>query len=239
MSASKSKRGFSKENFAGKVFFLLLKVLLLFLVFSLFQIVVLRFLPVYRTPLMYSRWIQEDYEIEHDWVPYGEISENMAIAMVAAEDGNFMNHKGFDLDALVSAAKHNAKGGNVHGGSTISQQTAKNVFLWQGRSFLRKGLEAYYTFLIEFCWDKKRIMEVYLNSIEFGPGIYGVEAASQHYYNCKASELTQRQAESLAAIVPSPLKRNPLHPDAVTLRHRYRLHKGFSYVKRKKLYPTP
>ena len=126
--------------------------------------------------------------------------------------------------------KHNGESESLHGASTISQQTAKNVFLYPSRSFLRKGLEAYFTLLIETAWSKRRIMEVYLNSIEFGPGIYGIEAAAMHYYGCHASALTRSQAASLAAIVPAPLSRNPLHPDGRTIRHRNRIRKDMSYL---------
>lgn len=234
------KKTLSKETLVGRCFFIILKLLLLFLVFSLFQVVFFRFVPVVRTPLMYVRYFQEDYPIEHDWVPYEEISENMAIAIIASEDNRFMLHNGVDIDAIFTAFKHNSKGGSTtHGGSTITQQTAKNVFLWHGRNFVRKGLEAYYSFLMEFCWNKKRILEVYLNSIEFGCGIYGIEAASLHYYNCHASQLTRRQAETLAAIVPAPLTRDPLRPNSATLRLRYRLHRNFNYIKQKGLYPKP
>lgn len=221
--------------------FFLLKVLLVCIIFSLAQVLLFRFLPVPRTPLMYIRMVQYDYGIEHDWVPMEEISDHMKIAIVAAEDGKFMSHNGFDADALFHAFKHNMKGKKQMGGSTISQQTAKNVFLWHGDGSIskltRKVFEVYYTFLIEFCWDKQRILEVYLNSIEFGKGIYGIEAASQTYYHCHASELTRKQAETLAAIVPGPLMRDPLHPNAATLRHRRHIHRDYNYVKSHGLYP--
>jgi len=145
------------------------------------------------------------------WVPLKEISPNMILAVVAAEDNNFTTHWGFDFKAIREAAEFNKYNKRKRGASTISQQTAKNVFLWSTRSYLRKGLEIYFTSIIELIWHKKRIMEVYLNVIEFGDGIYGVEMASQIYYHKHASMLTRSEAAMLAAILPSPLKRNPVH----------------------------
>ncbi|GEP49753.1 monofunctional biosynthetic peptidoglycan transglycosylase [Flavobacterium noncentrifugens] len=142
----------------------------------------------------------------HDWVSLEEISPNLQKAVIASEDANFLTHHGFDFDAIQKAMKNNEKGKKIKGGSTISQQTAKNVFLWQGRSYLRKGLEVYFTVLIEIFWGKERIMEVYLNSIEMGNGVYGAEAASQYWYHKKAEYLTKREAAGIAAILPNPRK---------------------------------
>jgi monofunctional biosynthetic peptidoglycan transglycosylase len=142
----------------------------------------------------------------HDWVPLSEISINMQKAVIASEDGTFLSHNGFDFTAMKKAFKNNNRGRKLKGGSTISQQTAKNIFLWQGRSYLRKGLEAYFTLLIEVVWGKERIMEVYLNSIEMGEGVYGVEAAAQHWYGTSAANLTKNQAAGIAAILPNPRK---------------------------------
>ena len=142
----------------------------------------------------------------HDWVAIDEISMNIQKAVVSSEDGNFLKHNGFDFGALKKAFNSNQKGKKLKGGSTISQQTAKNVFLWQGRSYVRKALEAYYTVLIELIWGKKRIMEVYLNSIEMGDGVYGIQAASKYWFHKSAKNLTKYDAASIAAILPNPRK---------------------------------
>jgi monofunctional biosynthetic peptidoglycan transglycosylase len=139
-------------------------------------------------------------------VPIEEISINLQKAVIASEDGNFLTHNGFDFKAIEKAMEANKKGKKLRGGSTISQQTAKNVFLWSGRSYLRKGLEAYFTVLIELIWGKERIMEVYLNSIEMGNGVYGAQEASRVWYSKEAKNLTPREAAGIAAILPNPRK---------------------------------
>lgn len=145
--------------------------------------------------------------LDRRWRSLGDISPNLVLAAIAAEDANYCRHRGFDLKAIERALKHNARRpGRLRGGSTISQQAAKNVFLWSGRGWVRKGLEAGYTVLIEALWGKRRTMEVYLNVVEWGPGVYGAEAAARHWFGVSASELTPRQAAGLAAILPSPLK---------------------------------
>lgn len=151
--------------------------------------------------------------VERTWVPLERISPAMTRAVIGAEDSAFCQHHGFDLAAIEAAAAKNAAGKRLRGGSTISQQTAKNAFLWPGRSYIRKGLEAYFTVLIEALWGKRRIMEVYLNLAELGPGIYGVEAAAAHYFDTSAAALTPSQAARLAAILPQPILRdaNDLH----------------------------
>jgi monofunctional biosynthetic peptidoglycan transglycosylase len=146
----------------------------------------------------------QDAIYSHDWVPLEEISPNLQKAVIASEDGNFLKHSGFDFEAMQKAFKNNQKGRKLKGGSTISQQTAKNVFLWQGRSYVRKGLEAYFTVLIELIWGKKRIMEVYLNSIEMGNGVYGVQEASRVWFKKDAKNLTAHEAAAIAAILPNP-----------------------------------
>lgn len=167
------------------------------------------------TSLMVIRSIEQtDDNIKgwkHDWVPIEEISTNLQLAVICSEDQNFLKHHGFDIKAIEKAYENNKKGNKIKGASTISQQTAKNVFLWPNRSWLRKGLETYFTFLIELIWNKERIMEVYLNSIEMGPGIYGAEAASQYWFNKSASKLTPYEAAAIASILPNPLryKANP------------------------------
>jgi monofunctional biosynthetic peptidoglycan transglycosylase len=148
----------------------------------------------------------ESYETRHDWEPIENISKQLQLAVICAEDQNFLDHSGFDLEAIKKAYEGNKKGKRVKGASTISQQTAKNVFLWPQRNWLRKGLEAYFTFLIENLWSKERILEVYLNSIEMGNGVFGAEAASRFWYNKKALNLTSSEAASIAAILPNPRK---------------------------------
>lgn len=169
------------------------------------------------TPLMAQRFGQQlfsserDVRFKRDYVSIDDISPNMVTAVVYAEDGYFMYHHGFDVKQMKQAYRENKSGRRFRGGSTISQQTAKNAFLPHSRSMLRKGIEAYYTLLIERFWGKKRIMEVYLNIIEFGDGIYGVEAASQHYFGHSAKSLSKSEAAELAVTLPAPLKRNPAH----------------------------
>src|SRR5690554_1285029 len=182
------------------------KLLLWFFGLSILSVIVFRFVPVPVTPLMISRSIETRTWWNHDWVPIEEISPNLQWAVVASEDQNFLNHNGFDFKAIEKAIEHNKKSKRIRGASTISQQVAKNVFLWQGRSWVRKGFEVYFTVLIEVFWSKQRIMEVYLNSIEMGDGVYGVEAASQHWYRKSAQKLNAREAAGIAAILPNPRK---------------------------------
>ena len=176
---------------------------------SLLSVLIFKWVPIPITPLMITRAVEhkldgKEMTCSHDWEPIENISTNLQKAVIASEDGNFLKHNGFDFKAMQKAFKNNTKGRKLKGGSTISQQTAKNVFLWQGRSYVRKALEAYFTVLIELIWGKERIMEVYLNSIEMGDGVYGAQAASEHWYQKDASNLTPIQAASIAAILPSP-----------------------------------
>lgn len=211
---SKKAKQPAKKNsgsFMGKLTHFLFKAFLWFLGLSLFFVVFFKFVPVPFTPLMVIRAIEnksagKEIYFSHDWEPIENISVNLQKAVIASEDGNFLVHNGFDFKAMQKAYKSNERGRKIKGGSTISQQTAKNVFLWQGRSYIRKGLEAYFTVLIELIWGKERIMEVYLNSIEMGDGIYGAQAATQHWYRKDASSLTKIQAAGIAAILPNPRK---------------------------------
>jgi monofunctional biosynthetic peptidoglycan transglycosylase len=157
--------------------------------------------------------------VKKKWVPIEKISTSLPLAVVASEDNRFTEHHGFDFEAIQKAQDYNVKkkGKRIRGASTISQQTAKNVFLWPQRSWIRKGLEVYFTFLIELTWSKKRILEVYLNVIETGNGIYGAEAASRIYYGKPASALRPSEAAMLAAILPNPRKWNPLRPTSYLL----------------------
>lgn len=147
---------------------------------------------------------ERNYRLRYDWVPFERISANAAVAVIASEDQTFAEHFGFDLQMIRKAVDHNAKGRRVRGASTITQQVAKNLFLWSGRSYLRKGLEAWFTLCIEVLWPKSRILEVYLNIAEFGRGTYGIEAASRRFFDKPASRLTRSEAARLAAVLPSP-----------------------------------
>lgn len=191
---------------------LLVWIIVFFFGSTIAAVVVYKWMPVYITPLMITRSIENDDEMQHKWVSIEEISENMALAVVSSEDNLFMSHSGFDFDQIQKAIEEAEKTGRQRGASTISQQTAKNVFLWNGRSWVRKGLEAYFTVLIELIWGKERIMEVYLNSIEMGPGIYGAEAVAQAHFGKSASKLTRREAALIAATLPNPLKYSSKNP---------------------------
>lgn len=185
-------------RFLGKL------VLGLFL-FSIFLVVVFKWVPVPFTPLMVIRYFENpEEEIRHDWVPMEEISPHLQLAVVASEDQNFLNHSGFDYEAIKKAMKENKTRKRARGASTISQQTAKNIFLWPESSWFRKGLEVYFTFLIELFWSKERILEVYLNSIEMGKSIYGAEAAAQAWFGKSAENLSQYEAAAIAAVLPNP-----------------------------------
>ena len=206
---TKPKARKDTTSFMSKIIRFLFKVFLWFFGLSLFFVVLFKFVPVLFTPLMVIRAVEnklagKEIYFSHDWEPLEDISVNLQKAVIASEDGTFLIHNGFDFKALQKAYKNNERGRKIKGGSTISQQTAKNVFLWQGKSYLRKGLEAYFTVLIEFIWGKERIMEVYLNSIEMGDGVYGAQAATEHWYRKDASSLTPMQAAGIAAILPNP-----------------------------------
>ncbi|WP_369752693.1 monofunctional biosynthetic peptidoglycan transglycosylase [Flavobacterium sp. WC2409] len=208
-----AKKPVKKEpaSFMNKLRVILFKTFLWFIGLSVFLVVFFKFVPVPITPLMAIRVIEnkvagKEIYFSHDWEPLENISVNLQKAVIASEDGTFLIHNGFDFVAMQKAYKSNERGRRIKGGSTISQQTAKNVFLWQGRSYIRKGLEAYFTVLIEVIWGKERIMEVYLNSIEMGDGVYGAQAAAEHWYRKDAANLTPLQAAGIAAILPNPRK---------------------------------
>ena len=183
-----------------------------FVLVSTFWIIFYRFVNPPVTPLMVLRHFQEEEDLRKRWRNYEEISPDFLLAVIAAEDQLFFQHKGFDLKQIQAAIDERLKGGRLRGGSTISQQVAKNAFLWPGRSWLRKGLEAWFTVGIELCWTKERILEVYVNVAEMGRGIYGVESAAQHYYQKPASELTRAECALLATVLPDPRDRSPLNP---------------------------
>jgi len=195
-----------------------------FFVISIVWVVLARFLPVLVTPLMVIRSFESVLQGEMPknskiWVPISEISPNMVQAVVASEDNLFLHHNGFSFKSISKAFERNQQGKRLRGGSTISQQTAKNVFLFPNRSYLRKGLEAYFTVLIELIWSKERIMEVYLNVIETGKGMYGVEAAAEEHFGTTASRLTRQQAALIAACLPNPIRFNAGHPSGY-IQHR-------------------
>ena len=183
---------------------LLIAGIIVFFIGPIFAVAIYRFVPPPVTYLMVQR-LAEGKGLERRWVPMREISPSLVRAVLAAEDARFCEHHGFDFDAIEKAMAANQSGKKLRGGSTISQQTAKNVFLWPGRDWVRKGLETWFTALIEVGWGKRRILEVYLNTIEWGPGVYGAEAAAQNNFGVPASRLTIAQAARLAAIVPKPL----------------------------------
>ena len=201
------------------VFRFIKKVVVLFFLSSIISVILLRYIPVYVTPLMGIRIIEQIKDkknpvLKHHWVGYDEISDNMKRAVVASEDQLFFEHKGFDKKQIKKAIEENKKRKRPRGASTISQQTAKNVFLWPKSSWLRKGLEAYFTVLIELFWSKDRILHVYLNSIETGDGIYGVEAVARLHFNTSAKKLSQSQAALIAATLPNPLRFSSKDPSA-------------------------
>jgi monofunctional biosynthetic peptidoglycan transglycosylase len=204
------------------------KVALGFFIGSILWVLLYRFVPVPLTFLMLQRCVEQklagkELHMKHTWVSSDNISNKMELAVFCSEDQNFLWHWGIDFNAIDKAVKYNEKQqkrkrSRFRGASTITQQCAKNVFLWPARSFIRKGFEVYFTFLIELFWSKERIMEVYLNSIEMGDGIYGVEAAAQTYFHHSAKKLSAVEAASIAAILPNPRKWNPTKPTAFLLR---------------------
>jgi monofunctional biosynthetic peptidoglycan transglycosylase len=194
-------------------------ILIFFFTSTILSVVILKYIPVYVTPLMLIRAVEqmlagESPKINHYWVPLERISHNLPQAVMASVDNLFLKHKGFDLEQIQKAQIEAQEGKRQRGASTISQQTARNVFLWQKRSWLRKGLEAYFTFLIEAIWGKERIMEVYLNSIEMGKGIYGADAVARINFKTTPDRLTREQCAYIAVSLPNPLERDSAHPTA-------------------------
>jgi monofunctional biosynthetic peptidoglycan transglycosylase len=213
-------------------------VLAVFFGSTILAVVALRFVPVFFTPLMFIRCGQqmaegEKLKLDHHWVPMSKISPSMPVAVMASEDANFLNHHGFDYKAIVNAAERNRKHPEKQklGASTISQQTAKNIFLWPGRSWTRKGLEAYFTVLIELFWSKERIMEVYLNSIEMGDGIYGVDAVAEANFQTDAKNLSRAQCALIAATLPNPRKFSSKNPSAYMRKRQSKILHEMKFVK--------
>ncbi len=208
----------------------------LFFSTTILAVVLYRFMPVYVTPLMVIRCFQqagagESITMHHHWVSLDNISPHLPVAVMASEDQRFLLHHGFDFDAIEKAAKRNAKGGKRKlGASTISQQTAKNVFLWPGRSWTRKGFEVYFTALIELLWSKQRIMEVYLNSIEMGNGIYGADAVAEYHFGKTASDLSRADCALIAATLPNPRKYDSQNPSAYMLKRQAAIQHEMKFI---------
>lgn len=211
-----------------RVFGFLVKIGLGFVALSVALTILYRFVPVPVTATM----LMDERGFTKDWEPLSAIDRNMVRAAIAAEDGKFCQHDGFDREAIENAMRRNLEGGRIRGGSTISQQTAKNVFLWQGGGYFRKGLEAWFTFLIETLWDKRRIMEVYLNVAETGIGTYGVEAGAQRYFRHSAARLTPTEAARMAAALPLPKERAVANPRGWLRRHGNRISARVGVVRR-------
>ncbi len=216
---------------------ILRRIVLLFFGSTILFVLLYRWCPVYVTPLMVIRCVQqvwhgEQIRLRHHWVPIEEISPSLPIAVMSSEDQRFLEHHGFDFDAIGKAIKENKQGKRQRGASTISQQTAKNVFLWPGGGWFRKGLEVYFTCLIEVAWGKERIMEVYLNSIEMGNGIYGAEAVAQLHFGYEASKLTRANCALIAATLPNPLRFSSKNPSPYMLRRQTWILNQMNYVER-------
>ena len=220
-----------KRNAFTRTGWIVGRAILYFIVGSVLWVVVYKFA---RPPITLTMMgdVLSGHSLHKDWMSLSAMDPNMARAAIAGEDGKFCLHGGFDREAIVKAAERNARGGRIRGGSTISQQTAKNAFLWQGGGFFRKGLEAWFTVLIETVWGKRRIMEVYLNIAETGIGTYGANAGAQRYFGHDASDLSPTEAARIAAILPLPKKRDAVAPKGFTRRHGNRLAANVGVVRR-------
>ena len=207
-----------------------LTVLLALALLLVASVAIHRFVPPPATFLMVTR-AMDGGEMNYRWRSLNDISPRLVEAVIASEDSTFCAHRGFDMKAIEKALKANERGGRIRGGSTISQQTAKNVFLWPGRDWVRKGLEAGYTVLIETVWGKRRIMEMYLNVAEMGPGVFGAQAASRHWFGKDADQLTPREAARLAAILPSPRRYNAGSPGPYVRRRAARIQAAMGTVR--------
>lgn len=222
-----------KQKNKKRILSILLKIVFYFTVISAGWVILYRFVNPPITILMIQRNAQDIQNdrppIPRKWVNYEDLSENLKRAVIASEDAHFMQHRGFDKNAIKEAIQKNREGESLRGGSTISQQTAKNVFLWPQRSWVRKGLEAWFTILIEAFWSKERILEVYLNVIEMGPNLYGAESTTQYYFNKSAQSLTKRQAALIAAVLPNPLRWSPAKPTNYISNRAYRIVRYMPY----------
>ena len=227
------------KSLLDKIKKIVIGIVVAFFASTILSVAVLRYVPVWCTPLMFIRLGQqlgrgEQVRWHHEWVPIDEIAPALPVAVMASEDARFLEHNGFDFKAIEHAAMRNIKHPEKRkmGASTISQQTAKNVFLWPGRSWLRKGFEVYFTTLIEVMWTKERIMEVYLNSIEMGDGIYGAEAVAQQHFRTTASQLSRQQCALIAVTLPSPLRFNSARPTPYLLKRQKRILHEMSFLEK-------
>lgn len=212
------RRRRGSRSFPARVLGWIVKLVLAFLIVSVLWVLAYRFIPPPITATMIGDLVA-GRGLHKDWMPISQIDRDMVRGVIAAEDSKFCSHNGFDIEAIEDAMKRNASGGRIRGGSTISQQTAKNAFLWQGGGYFRKGMEAWFTFLIEHLWGKRRIMEVYLNLAETGIGTYGVNAGSQRYFGHDSSAMSATEAARIAAILPLPKKRGAIAPKGFTRRY--------------------
>jgi len=231
VSSVRSRQPARRRSWPRRIFGWIVRFILGFILLSLLMVVIYRFVPPPIT-LTQLNEVAHGHMVTKDWMPLAEIDPNMARAAISAEDGNFCGHHGFDLKAIQKAYQGNEAGRKLRGGSTISQQTAKNVFLWQGRSYLRKGLEAWFTVLIEQIWGKRRIMEVYLNVAETGIHTYGVNAGAQRYFHHDAGHLTPVEAARIAAVLPQPSERAAVAPHGQVLRYGNRIQHRIGIVQR-------
>lgn len=202
---------------------------------TILAVVLLRFIPVYFTPLMFIRCAEqikdgESIKMHHHWVSLDKISPHLPVAVMASEDQRFLIHHGFDYKAIEKAVEHNMSSSKKRGASTISQQTAKNVFLWPGRSWVRKGFEVYFTALIELMWSKQRIMEVYLNSIEMGPGIYGAQTVAEDNFGKDAADLFRGECALIAATLPNPIKFSSKNPSGYMLKRKRQIEQQMKFI---------
>jgi monofunctional biosynthetic peptidoglycan transglycosylase len=212
------KRRRPRGSFIGRILGWIVKLVVAFFLISILWVLAYRFIPPPITLTMIGD-VFAGRGLHKDWMPISQIDRDMVRASIAAEDSKFCSHNGFDFEAIEDALKRNASGGRIRGGSTISQQTAKTTFLWNGGGYARKGVEAWFTFLIEHLWGKRRIMEVYLNNAETGIGTYGVNAASQRYFGHDSSAMSATEAARIAAILPLPKKRGAVAPKGFTRRY--------------------
>ena len=203
---------------------------------TILAVIIYRYMPVYVTPLMVIRSVEHISDGKsviwhHHWIPLEEMSRHLPVAAMAGEDLKYLSHHGFNFESIKGAIKKNAANGRIQrGGSTISQQTAKNVFLWPSRTWVRKGFEAYFTVLIELFWSKQRIMEVYLNSIEMGDGIYGVDAVAEYHFGKKAIDLTRSECALIVATLPNPRLYNSMIPSAYTRRQQRKIEREMKFI---------
>ncbi|WP_294392791.1 monofunctional biosynthetic peptidoglycan transglycosylase [uncultured Sphingomonas sp.] len=230
-ASARARKGVAVRTWPRRILGWVIRGVILFLLGSVLLVLFYRFVPPPVTITMLGD-LAQGHSINKDWISLSRMDRNMARAAIAAEDGNFCTHHGFDFSAMQKAFQGNVQGRRLRGGSTISQQTAKNVFLWQGRSYVRKGLEAWFTLLIETMWGKRRIMEVYLNVAETGIGTYGANAGAIRYFHHDASRLSPAEAGRIAAVLPLPSKREAIAPTGATRRYGNRITQRIGMIRR-------